>query len=119
MTLTKSKDILGLTLNGAAGAKLGVVRETFVDLATGSIGFLIVEGVSLLGGSGKYHPVPWTLVRHDPVAKAFQADLTKEQFKGSPSYDRDQLGNGDYGWDEQAAKYFNAAAPLTSVDGAG
>ncbi len=110
MTLTKSKDILGMTLTGAAGAKLGAVRETFVDLATGTIGFLIVESGSLLGGSGKYHLVPWTLIRHDPVAKAFQADLTKEQFKGSPSYDRTQLANSDYAWDEQSTKYFAALA---------
>ena len=43
------------------------------------------------------------------VAKTFQADISKEQFKGSPSYDRSQLANRDYAWDELSERYFNAA----------
>ena len=109
MSLTKSNDILGMDLTGEGGAKLGTVRETFIDLASGQIGYLIVEAPGLLGGSGKYHPVPWLRVRFDPVAKTFQADISKEQFKGSPSYDRSQLANRDYAWDELSERYFNAA----------
>ena len=69
MPLTKSKDILDQDLIGQGGAKLGVIRETFVDLDTGLIEFLIVEAPGLIGGSGKYHPVPWSIVRYEPMAK--------------------------------------------------
>lgn len=105
-TLTKSGAIQGLPVVGLENAKLGPARELFVDLATGRIEFLIVEEASLLGGSGKYHPVPWSAVRHDPVAGSLQIEITKDDFKASPSYDRDQLANASYGWDEQAVRYF-------------
>ena len=107
-TLAKSADLQGLHLVGRDGVKLGTVREMFVDLASGRIEFLIVEAAGLLGGSGKFHPVPWSVVRYDSVTGAFQADRTKDDFKASPSYDRNQLADASYAWHEQAARYFAA-----------
>lgn len=110
MPLTKSKDILDQDLIGQGGAKLGVIRETFVDLDTGRIEFLVVEAPGLIGGSGRYHPVPWTIVRYEPMAKTFQTDVSKDRFKSSPSYDRTQIGNMDYAWDEQSNRYFDVGS---------
>ncbi len=112
MPLTRSKDILDQDLIGAGDSKLGAIREIFVDLDTGRIEFLVVEANGLLGGSGKYHPVPWSIVRYDPMAKEFQAEITKDQFKGSPSYDRTQIGSADYAWDEQSNRYFDASTDV-------
>lgn len=114
MPLTKSKDILDQDLIGEGGAKLGVIRETFVDLDTGRIAFLIVEAPGLIGGSGKYHPVPWPIVRYEPMAKTFQADVSKDRFKGSPSYDRAQIGSAEYAWDEQSNRYFDAVSDVVA-----
>jgi sporulation protein YlmC with PRC-barrel domain len=66
--MIKSADIQGLQVTGIDGAKLGAVRELFVDLAAGRIDFLVVEAAGLLGGSGKFHPVPWFAVRYDIVS---------------------------------------------------
>jgi sporulation protein YlmC with PRC-barrel domain len=104
--MIKGGDIQGMQVTGAEASKLGAVRELFVDLATGRIGFLIVESAGLLGGSGKFHPIPWAAVRFDTVARTFQIQMTKDDFKASPSYDREQLANSSYGWDEQATRYF-------------
>lgn len=112
MPLTRSKDILDQDLIGEGGAKLGVIRETFVDLDTGRIEFLVVEAPGLLGGSGKYHPVPWAVVRYDPMAKTFHADLSKDRFKGSPAYDRAQINSVDYAWDEQSSRYFDVPSDV-------
>jgi len=112
MPLTKSKDILDQDLIGEGGAKLGVIRETFVDLDTGRIEFLIVEAPGLIGGSGKYHPVPWAIVHYEPMAKTFQADVSKDHFKSSPSYDRTQIGSAEYAWDEQSNRYFDAGSDV-------
>lgn len=106
--LTKSGDVQGKRLAGLEGAKLGTVRELFVDLATGAVAFIIVEGHSLLGGSGKFHPVPWATVRYDGVADVFLVEVAKDDFKDSPSYDRDQLANPSIGWPEQAMRYFSS-----------
>jgi hypothetical protein len=113
MTLTKSADVQSTHLVGRDGVKLGSVREMFVDLASGRIEFLIVEAASLLGGSGKFHPVPWSICRYDSVTNAFQADRAKDDFKASPSYDRSQLNDPSYAWHEQASRYFSPPFPAT------
>lgn len=106
MDITKSAHVQGKHLTGRDGVKLGTVREMFIDLVSGSVEFLVVEAGGLLGGSGKFHPVPWSALRYDSVAGAFQAERTKDEFKASPSYDRDQLADASYAWQEQAARYF-------------
>lgn len=114
LTLTKSADIQGLHLVGSAGVRLGTVREAYINLASGQVEFLIVDAGGLLGGTGKYHPIPWSGVRFDPIAKEFQADLSKDKFKGAPSYDREQLASPGYGWSEQAERYFAAPDRATA-----
>jgi hypothetical protein len=108
-TLTKTGGIQGMHVGGIGGDKLGAVRELFLDLSSGQIAFVIVEAAGLLGGSGKFHPVPWSAVRYDAVAKQFQVEMTKTDFKASPSYDREQFASPGYAWDEQATRYFTPA----------
>jgi sporulation protein YlmC with PRC-barrel domain len=108
-TLIKSGEIQGMHVSGIDGDKLGAVRELFVDLSSGQVAFLIIEAAGLLGGSGKFHPAPWSAVRYDAVARGFQVEMTRNAFKASPSYDREQLANRDHGWDEQATRYFSSA----------
>jgi sporulation protein YlmC with PRC-barrel domain len=104
--LIRGADFPGKRLDGREGVKLGSVRELYIDPSSGQSRFLIVEAPSLLGNSGKYHPVPWEAVRYDPVAGSFQLPMTKDQFKAAPSYDRDQLASPSSGWVEMAARHF-------------
>jgi sporulation protein YlmC with PRC-barrel domain len=114
-TLIKSGETQGMHVAGIDGDKLGAVRELFLELSSGQVAFVIVEAAGLLGGSGKFHPVPWSSVRYDAVARHFQVEMTRADFKASPSYDREQLANRDYAWDEQATRYFSSARPTGHV----
>ena len=109
--LVKSSDVIGVPLTGHEGRKLGTVRDVYLDAAAGSVEFLIVEAASLLGGSGKYHPVPSRIARYDSVGRSFQVDVPKDRFKESPSYDREQLSGAGYGCAEQAERFFYAPNP--------
>lgn len=112
--LIKSADAQGLHLLGLEGVKLGTVREIYVNLATGKIEFLVVEAAGLLGGSGKFRPVPWAVVRYDAIDDGFQAALTKDAFKGAPDYDRDQLGKAGFAWGDQAERYFRDLSSVST-----
>ncbi len=110
--LIKSAEAQGLHLTGLDSAKLGTVREVYLDLRSGLIAFLAIEQPSLLGHSGKYYPVPWSAVRFDSDTASFHIDTTKEHFRSAPSYDRDQLANASYRWHEQVTDYFGPR-PIT------
>jgi hypothetical protein len=111
--LAKSGDLHGKHLTGLKNARLGSVREVYVDLGSGQVAYLVVEPALLaggsLGGSGRYQPVPWTAVTYDAVSGEFRSDLDKARFKAAPSYDREQLANPAYGWPDQVAGYFSGA----------
>lgn len=103
----RTADVLGSTLRDAGDHKLGVIRELFLDPRTGEARFAILE-LSAVFGSGKFHPVPWSLLRFDDVARTYSTTLTKDLLKGSPAYDRDQLADSGYGWGQQALRYFES-----------
>ena len=109
--LIRGADFPGKRVDGREGVRLGSVREIFVDPATGQARYLIVEAASLLGGSGKYHPVPWRAVRYDTIAESFQLPLTKDEFKAGPIYDRDQLESVSSGWMEMTERHFGTGSP--------
>jgi sporulation protein YlmC with PRC-barrel domain len=111
LNLVKASDVIGISLTGQEGRKLGTVRDIYLDLAAGSVEFLIVEAASLLGGSGKYHPVPSRIARYDSIDRSFQINVPKDRFKESPSYDRQQLAGAGYGWAEQAERFFSVLRP--------
>jgi sporulation protein YlmC with PRC-barrel domain len=110
--LIRGGDLAGKHVDGREGARLGSVREIFVDLASGQVRFLIVETASLLGGSGKYRPVPWESVRYDSIAGGFQLPLSKDEFKSAPAYDREQLGSPNSGWTEMTTRHYRSTPPL-------
>ncbi|HEV2363143.1 MAG TPA: PRC-barrel domain-containing protein [Caulobacteraceae bacterium] len=103
--LMKSSDVLGRAVSDTVGAKLGTIREMYLDRQDGSVRFAIVEVGGFIGG-GKFHPVPWRLIRFDEATETFASSLTREALKSAPSYDRDQLGNPAYGWGEQTERFF-------------
>lgn len=106
--LVKSADLQGKQLIGMKSVKLGVVREAYLNLDAGTIDYLVIEAAGLFRGSGKFQPIPWDAVRYDGVADVFLAEVDKEQFKAAPSYDREQLANANYGWNDQVSRYFSA-----------
>ncbi|HUZ12537.1 MAG TPA: PRC-barrel domain-containing protein [Caulobacteraceae bacterium] len=114
--LRKSGDIIGRPVCDAEGARLGTIRELVLDAQRGEARFVIVEAGGLFGGGGKFHPLPWRLLRFDPGQEGFSMDVTKERLKHSPAYDREQLASGSYAWGEQAERYFaepDTAAPTS------
>jgi sporulation protein YlmC with PRC-barrel domain len=108
--LVKSADLQGKHLTGVKGVRLGVVREAYLDLEAGAIAFLVVEAAGLFRSAGKFQPVPWEAVRYDAVADAFLTEMDKDRFKAAPSYDREQLANASYGWNDQVRRYFSPTA---------
>ena len=105
----RSDSVQGVHVVSADGSKLGVVRELYIDMVTGQTAFLIIEPVGLLGGTGRFHPVPWSAVRWDAAGQTVHLAATRDAFKEAPAYDRAQLTSPNYGWEAQSARYFAPA----------
>jgi hypothetical protein len=106
--MIKTADVLGSPLKDAGEHKLGTIREIFFERRTGQARFVILELSSMFGTGGKFHPVPWNVLRFDEKVEGYVTALTKDMLKNSPAYDRDQLADGGYAWGEQTERYFAA-----------
>jgi hypothetical protein len=107
-SLIKSTDLIGRTVLDPAGGRLATIREVFLHKQTGEALFVILDTGGLFGAGGKFHPVPWRLLRFDAATDAYAASLTKDQLKNAPAYDRDQLNSAAYGWGEQIDRFFDS-----------
>ena len=106
--LIKTSEVLGADLYDGAGHKIASVRELFLDPASGQVHFAIVELSGLLGGGGKFHPIPFGALRWDAARAGYVTPFSKERLKAAPAYDRDQINSNAYGWDTQVQSYYAA-----------
>jgi sporulation protein YlmC with PRC-barrel domain len=104
--LIKSQAIVGMRVVDSKGRKAGVIREIFLDQRTGTIRFAALETGGLFGASGKFHPVPWRLLRIDDKGEEAVASFDRDRLKDAPSYDREQLNSPHYGWGAQTLRHF-------------
>jgi hypothetical protein len=95
-------------IGNAVGGKLGTIREVYVDRESGAAQVAIIDTGGLFGSGGKFHPIPWRLLRFDAGTGTYATSVTKERLHEAPAYDRDQLNSSSYGWSEQTVRYFDA-----------
>ncbi len=106
--LIKSQTIIGMRVIDEKGHKVGVIREVFLDQRTGSIRFAVLEAGGLFGPGGKFHPVPWRLLRFDTTGEAVVSSFERDRLKDAPAYDREQLNSAHYAWGAQTLRHFEA-----------
>ena len=68
---------------------------------------LDLQNVRMQNMTGGVNPLQTHGVRFDSIGRSFQAEISKDQLKGAPSYDREQLANQSYAWPELADRYFS------------
>ncbi len=114
--LIKSQTIVGMTVVDDRGHKVGTIREIFLDQRTGAIRFAVLEAGGLFGSGGKYHPVPWRLLRFDDKGEAVVSTFDKDRLKDAPSFDRDQLNSPHYGWGATILRHYEDDQPPAQRD---
>ena len=106
--LIKSQAIVGMRVVDEKGHKVGAIREVFFDQRTGQIRFAVVETGGLFGAHGKFHPVPWRLLRFDDKGEEVISSFERDRLKDAPAYDREQLNSPHYGWGAQTLRHYEA-----------
>lgn len=108
-------EVAGQQIFDRSGAKLGAIKDAYVDKITGRIEFVIGATGGFLGVGEKFHPLPWSSLTYNHAPEGYVAAFTKEQLRDAPAYDRDQLSGQHYGWSDQVRRYFaNLGHPATA-----
>ncbi len=68
---------------------LGDIKEIMLDMRTGQISYAVLSFGGWLGMGEKLFAVPWQSLELDTVNKRFLLDVSKEQLKNAPGFDKD------------------------------
>lgn len=73
----------------AQGENLGDIKEIMLDMQTGKVAYAVLSFGGVFGIGEKLFAVPWTALTLDTINKSFVLNVTKEQLKNAPGFDKD------------------------------
>ena len=99
----------GTHITDRFGGKIGEIEDIVFDRHSNDIMFAIVSFSGFLGMAEKYHPVPWSSLRHDKSNDSYVVDFTKEQLQGAPAaFIGELVRNDGQTYRDKAFDYFKA-----------
>ena len=104
----RASRVIGTTVYNTAGDNIGEIKDVILEKTANDIMFAVVGFGGFLGIGEKYHAVPWSLLDYHPERGGYVVPFTKDQLKGAPAYDIDELTRDDgYGARDMSFKYYN------------
>ena len=80
---------------------LGDIKEIMLDMRQGQVTYAVLSFGGWLGMGEKLFAVPWQALQLDTVNKRFLLDVSKDQLKNAPGFDKDN-------WPDMAGADFHA-----------
>jgi sporulation protein YlmC with PRC-barrel domain len=87
--LYKTSTIIGRAVENQHGNELGQITEVIMEATTGNVAYAVLASDGLVGLGGKLFAIPWRALQHPTATQAFRLDITEEQLKKAPGFDKD------------------------------
>ncbi len=92
-----------------ADEKLGDLTHIMIDVPTGRVAYGVLSVGGFLGLGDRLFAIPWSALRLDTENHGFRLNLSKEQLKDAPGFDKDAWPSmADQRWATDIHKYYNA-----------
>ncbi len=85
--------LLGNDVYNLNDEDIGDIKEIMLDVASGEIAYAVLSFGAFLGMGEKLFAVPWSELKLDTAGKRFTLDVSKEQLKNAPGFDKDHWPN--------------------------
>ncbi len=88
--ILSSSSVEGTNVKNLSDEKLGDIKDIMLDVNSGRIAYAVVSvNEGFLGLNNKYFAVPWQALRFDTDREVALLDVSEEQLKNSPGFDKD------------------------------
>lgn len=84
----KASELIGMTVQGTDGKKLGDIKDLVIDPEEGSVEYAVLEFGGFAGIGDKYFAVPWEALQLDQTNKKILLDVHKKELKDAPGFDK-------------------------------
>ena len=99
----------GDSVYNEADEKLGEVTDIMIDVPTGRVAYAVMSVGGLFGIGDKLFAIPWQALTLDTENKCFRMNISSEQLKNAPGFDKDHWPTmADQTWAQQIHDYYGA-----------
>jgi hypothetical protein len=95
-SLIASDRVEGTPVRRSDGSKVGTIERLMIDKLSGNVVYAVMTFGGFLGINEKRLPVPWARLHYDRALGGYHLDLTDEELKRAPSYEK------DFDWGDRA-----------------
>jgi PRC-barrel domain protein len=97
-SLIGSDKVEGTAVYGPDDRKIGTVQRVMIDKISGKVAYAVVSFGGFLGMGEDYYPMPWTKLDYDTSLGGYRVDITEDQLKGAPKFNR----STDWNWTDRS-----------------
>ena len=107
--LISSDRVAGTEVYNHSGDHLGEIHEVMIDKISGKVAYAIMSFGGFLGMGESYHPLPWSSLKFDTTKGGYVVNLTKDQLKDAPSYEKNASPKwGDRNYENDLHTYYGS-----------
>jgi sporulation protein YlmC with PRC-barrel domain len=105
--------LIGTPVTNLEGEDLGHIEEIMLDLATGSVAYVVVSFGGLLGVGNKLFAIPWQSLQIDQDEETAVLDVDRSTLENAPGFDRDNWPQTvEPSWLGEVYTYYGYTYPL-------
>jgi PRC-barrel domain len=93
-----SDKVEGTAVYGPDDRKIGTVQRVMIDKISGKVAYAVVSFGGFLGMGEDYYPMPWSKLDYDTSLGGYRVDITEDQLKGAPKFNR----STDWNWSDRS-----------------
>ncbi len=111
--LMGANTLIGEDVVNTQDENLGDIKEIMLDVQTGKVAYAVLSFGGVFGIGEKLFVVPWKALTLDTINKNFVLNVSKEQLKNAPGFDKDDWPDmNDSTWTSQVNSFYGQSATI-------
>ncbi len=104
--LIASNKVEGTAVYSRGGERLGSIYNFMVDKFTGKVEYAVMVYGGFMGLGERYYPLPWRTLAYDTRAGGYRIDMSRNDLRSAPSFDRDTEPRFDRQYGSRVHDYY-------------
>lgn len=105
--------LIGEDVVNTQNENLGDIKEIMLDVRTGKIAYAVLSFGGIFGIGEKLFAVPWASLSLDTENKSFILNVSKEQLKNAPGFDKDDWPDmNDTTWVNKINSFYSGSSQV-------
>lgn len=104
--LIASNKVEGTAVYSRDGERLGSIYNFMVDKFSGKVEYAVMAYGGFMGVGERYYPLPWRTLTYDTRAGGYRIDMTRNDLRSAPSFDRDTEPRFDRNYGSRVHDYY-------------